>query len=473
MELADIDIGQIVLHSTVHNPHYASKVVSYISPDYFSDNTERAIAETIIEFHQKYHKTPNHKEVVVMMRERSDVNQLDRTVLTDVLSAGAYNVTDNDWLIENTERYIRRRRVALAFEQTYGEFEKGDEVNDIANIFQIAQTFSFDSSIGHSYIKDAGLRYEYYTAESSRVSLMIAMMDKVTSGGVIGGTLNCYLAGTGTGKSLVMCDQAAKMAMAGYRVLYISLEMAEMGLAQRIDANLMDVDINKIKHMSQEDYDAKLNDAVQKMTLRGGDIIFKQYPTSTAHAGHFNNLLIEARNKGIEFDVIFVDYINICASNRSRPSDNSYTKIKNIAEELRALAIMWDVPVITATQTNKDGQTSADLDFGDVSESHGLSATLDFLWGLIATEEMKSMGRIMVRQIKSRYGDVNYYKRFPVGVERSKMRLFNLKESESNAANATQSAKPDPAQKSTMEKLNDSTPELDFGVLGSSTPDKK
>ena len=262
------------------------------------------------------------------------------------------------------------------------------------------------------------------------------------------------------------------MAMAGYKVLYLSLEMAEMKLAQRIDANLMDVDINKIKYLSNEEFNSKLEEARKKMGIRGGDIIFKQYPTSSAHAGHFHNFLIEAKNKGIEFDVIFIDYINICASNRSKASDNSYTKIKNIAEELRALAVMWDVPIISATQTNKEGQTSSDLDFGDVSESHGLAATLDLLWGLIATEEMKAMGRMMIRQIKSRYGDVDYYKRFPVGVERAKMRLFNLKEGEANAANQTQAAKAEPNKKSAIED-NAGNATLDFSVLGSSIPDKK
>lgn len=470
-DLADVDMGQLVLYSTVHNAHYASKVIPYLSPDYFVDDTERAIAETVVNFHKKYHKSPNNKEVVVEMRERKDVNSLDKNVIHDVLSAGAYNVTDNDWLIAHTEKYIRRRRVSIAFEQTYTKFDRGEAFDDIANVFQDALTFTFDNSIGHSFINNAHERYEFYTAETERVSLMLTMMDKVTGGGVSRGTLNCYLAGTGVGKSLVMCDQAAKMAMAGYKVLYLSLEMAEKKLAMRIDANLMDVDINKIKYMSQEEYDDKLNEAIRKMSLKGGDIVFKQYPTSTAHAGHFHNLLIEAKNKGIEFDVIFVDYINICASNRSRPSDNSYTRIKNIAEELRALAVMWDVPIISATQTNKDGQTSSDLDFGDVSESHGLSATLDFLWGLIATEEMRAMGRIMVRQIKSRYGDVDYFKRFPIGVERMKMRLFNLKEAEANAANATQAAKPDPSKKSAMEK--DQPAALDFSVLGTNVPDKK
>lgn len=470
-ELHDCDMGQIVLYSTVHNPHYASKVIPYLSTDYFTDDTERAIAETVIEFHKKYHKAPNNKEVVVEMKERKDVNSLDRNVIHDVLQEGAFNVTSNDWLIEHTEKYIRRRRVSLAFAQTYSNFDNGEPIDDIANVFQNALTFSFDNTIGHSYINDAGLRHDFYTAESARVSLMLAMMDKVTGGGVSKGTLNCYLAGTGAGKSLVMCDQAAKMGMAGYKVLYLTLEMAEMLLAQRMDANLMDVDINKLKYMTKEEYDTKLNEALQKMSVRGGDVVVKQYPTSTAHAGHFHNLLIEARNKGIEFDIIFVDYINICASNRSRPSDNSYTRIKNIAEELRALAVMWDVPIITATQTNKEGQTSSDLDFGDVSESHGLSATLDFLWGVIATEEMKAMGRIMIRQIKSRYGDVNYYKRFPVGIERSKMRLYNLKEAEANAANMTQSAKPDPSKKSAMEK-NDVPTALDFSVLGNNVPDK-
>lgn len=197
MELSDLEMGQIVLYSTVHNQHYASKVIPYLSETYFTDDTERAIAETILNFHKKYHKSPNNKEIVVEMKDRKDVNTLDRTVIQDVLSNGAFNVTDNEWLIDKTEKYIRRRRVSLAFEKTYGEFEKGESFDDIANVFQDALTFSFDNTIGHSFTLGSDERWESYTSESERVSLMMTMMDKVTGGGVSRGTLNCYVAGTG------------------------------------------------------------------------------------------------------------------------------------------------------------------------------------------------------------------------------------------------------------------------------------
>lgn len=470
MDITDVDMGRLVLTSAIHNKHYASKVVPFLEAGYFADETESAIAETIVDFFSKYSKTPSNEEVVVEMRERPDINRLDRNVLRDTLKGDAYSATDTDWLIEKTEKFIRRRRVSAAFEATYSRFDNGDDIEDASHIFQQAMAFTFDSSLGHSYVMDSETRYEYYTCTDNKKSLMIAMMDKVTSGGVGRGTLNCYLAGTGVGKSLVMCDQAAKAAMAGSKVLYISLEMAEMRLAERIDANLMDVDIGKLKHMTEEEYNNKMRVAVQKMSLSGGDIIFKQYPTSSAHAGHFRALLIEAKNKGIEFDYVFIDYLNICASMRGKSGDNSYTLIKCIAEELRALAVEFDIPIITATQTNRTGQNATDLDFEDVSESHGLAATVDMLFGLIASEEMQAMGRMMVRQIKNRYGDKNYFKRFPVGVERSKMRLYDLREEASVAMSSTEAAKANPNAKSAISEMQGKdkpqSNKLDFSVLG-------
>lgn len=475
MELTDIDMGQLVLSQVVHNKHYASKVVPYLEASYFTDKTEAAIAETIINYQSKYSKTPNNQEIVVEMKMRPDVNKMDQNVLHNVLGSNGYQATDQEWLIKNSEKFIRRRRVSNAFAQTYGDFDSGKDIDDIAMVFQEALSFSFDGSIGRSYVRDSDERWGMYTAADARISTMIAMIDRITNGGICKGTLNCFLAGTGVGKSLMMCDMAAKMAKSGLKVLYISNEMAEIKIEERIDANLLDIDVSSLRTIPKDVYEDKMRKVVQEMSMVGGDIITKQYPTSTAHSGHFHTLLVEAKNAGIEFDIVFIDYLNICASKRSNASDSSYTKIKNIAEELRALAIIWDLPIITATQTNRGGQNSTDLDFEDVSESHGLAATLDLFLGLIASEEMQEMGRIMVRQIKNRYGDTNFYKRFPIGVERSKMRIYNVRETEVTDASPTQAATSAPNQKSAIEAAKEKvstaqTGVLDFSVLGSSKP---
>ena len=426
MSIADSEMSRLVLGNIVTNALYAKKVVPYIEESFFADATEKAIAKVIKGFFDEHAAIPNSKEVVIMLKDLTYVNQLDKAVINDVFSDGT-NITSQDWLSDQTERFIRRRRVSNAFELTYGQFEGGEAIEDFSDVFRDALAFHFDDSIGHSLVDQALDRWELYTSDEDRLSMYLDMLDLVTNGGVPKATLNCFLAGTGVGKSLVMCDMAAKAALNGEFVVYISMEMADLRLAERLEANLMDVPLNKLKHLSQQEFTVKQQIYVNKMKKSGGDVIFKQYPTSGAHAGHFRNLLTDIHNKkGRMPDRLFIDYLNICDSARSASGDNSYTKIKNIAEELRGLAVEFDVPIFTATQTNRGGQASTDLSFEDVSESHGLAATVDLLIGLISTEEWEACGKLMMSQVKNRYGDVNYYKKFMVGLERSKMRLFNL-----------------------------------------------
>lgn len=437
--ISDGEFSSILLHNLIRNEFYANKVLPYIEGIYFANDTERAICECAKDFHNKYGKVPQHKELVVEMKELPNVKSLDKNVVDDVFGNNGYEVTSQDWLIENTEKFIRRRRVSHAFEQTYGNFEQNGELDSITNVFQEALAFSFDNSVGHDFVEDSGIRYDLYNSDEDKLSFGLEMLDLITNGGAPVGTLNAILAGTGVGKSLAMCSLSTGQAKMGKKVLYISMEMAELRIAERIEANMMDIHLNEMKKLSKSDFTVRQNLYINKLKENGGNIIFKQYPTSSAHAGHFRNLLIECKNKkGIEFDVIYIDYLNICATARGKNSDNSYTKIKNIAEELRALAVEFQVPIITATQTNKGGQSSTELSFEDVSESHGFSATVDLLIGLISNDDWEKINKIMMMQIKNRYGDTNFYKKFMIGLDRAKMRLYDIKKEASDEVNKGQ-----------------------------------
>ena len=460
MSVSDSEFSSILLHNLLRNEHYAAKVLPYLEGIYFTDSTERAICEAALAFNAKYNKVPQPKELVIEMKEMPNISSLDTNVVNDIFGNHGYEVTSQDWLIDNTEKFIRRRRVSHAFESTYGKFEQNGELDSITNVFQEALAFNFDASVGHDFLADRTLRYDMYTSDEDRLSFGLAMLDKVTNGGMPVGTLNTFLAGTGVGKSLAMCSLAAGHALSGKKEAYISLEMAELRIAERLEANLMDVPLNDMKKLSKAEFTVRQDIYANKMEESGGNIIFKQYPTSSAHAGHFRNYLIECKNKvGIEFDIIYIDYLNICATSRGSGSDNSYTKIKDIAEELRALAVEFQVPIITATQTNRGGQSKSELSFEDVSESHGLAATVDCLFGLISNEEFEKTNKLMIAQIKNRYGDTGYYNKFMVGIERAKMRLYDIAEEASNELNNNQVSK-------AQSGANEAFEGLDMTVLG-------
>lgn len=445
--IADTEMSTIILSEIIKNDHFANKVIPELRLDFFVCGTERVIAQTLIEHQIKFGSVPTIQEVVATIKENHNVNGLDRNVITDVFRGGI-DIQSQDWLINQTERFIRRRRTSIAFEETFGQFEEGSmEVDGFYMIFQEAASFSFNTSVGMSLVGDANGRYEVYTEKVRKTKFYIAMLDMVTGGGMEDGTLNCILAGTNTGKSLLMGYIAAEAAKAGLKVLVISLEMAEIKLIERIEAHLMDVPIKDFKKQPREEYYLKQGRYIDAMKLHGGDIIFRQYPTRTAHAGHFKNLIIECKNKlGYTFDLVVIDYLNICATQTGSRDSNSYTEVKTIAEELRAMAVEFSLPILTATQTNRSGQDAADLTLDNVSESHGLSATVDFFIALITTEEWEAQGKVQLKQLKSRYGDKGWYNKFFVGVDKKYMRFYDLPEETQNTIVANRSITPEPSE---------------------------
>jgi len=464
MALSDSEMSGIVLANILHNEWYATKVLPYVEPDYFeTDQTERAIAEVVLSHYNNYSVIPSVQEVVVNLKKLDYVNQLDINTVNNILGDKSYIVSSNDWLLKETENFVKRKKVSLTFADTYKDFDNGELGDDFAHKFQLASAFQFDNSVGHGLVADAHTRWEMYTAVEAKHKFYIEMLDKVTNGGMEMGTLNVFLAGTGVGKSLVMGDIAAKAAMHGSKVLVISLEMAEVKLAERVEANLMNVPVLSMKHMSKPEFTVKQDVMIKKLQQSGGEVYFKQYPTKSAHSGHFRNLLIEYKNKlGIDFDLIVIDYLNICASQNAPKGSNSYTEVKSVAEELRALAIEFQLPILSATQSNKAGQDATDLTLDNVSESHGLSVTVDCLIGIISHADWEKVGQILFVQLKNRYGALDYYRKFMVGITRAKMQLFDLKQEASDQLN-----------KDNNVQATESSVKLDFGVANKAEKNEK
>lgn len=424
----DTEMSAIILSNIVKNTHYANKVIPELDLRFFTNETESRILSTVLTLHNKYSCVPTVDEIIATMKENSNVHGLDKNIITDVLG-NTLHVESQDWLIDQTERFIKRRKTMLAFEKTFSEYESGDiEVDSFYREFQNAASFAFDSSIGHSLVNDAVLRYDMYTTETAKQPFYIEMIDKVTGGGMDkDGTLNVVLAGTNAGKSLFKGAVASNAAMNGDKVLVISLEMAEIKLTERIECNLMDVPISELRKMDKAEFHIKQSKYIKEMKEKGGDIIFKQFPTRAANAGHFRNLLIECKNKlNIEFDLVVIDYLNICAPMNANKNANSYAEVKTIAEELRALAVEFNLPILTSTQTNRSGQDSTDLSLDNVSESAGLAHTADFFIALIGTEEWDKQNKLQVKQLKSRYGNKNYFNTFMIGRDLKYMRIFDL-----------------------------------------------
>ena len=338
---------------------------------------------------------------------------------------------EKNWLIDTTEKWCKERAVYLALMESVKIADGNDKTKSrdaIPSILSEALGVSFDDHVGHDYFADAESRYEFYHRREDRIPFDLEMFNKITKGGLPRKTLNIALAGTGVGKSLFMCHQAASCLMEGKNVLYITLEMAEERIAERIDANLFNADIRSLIELPKPMYDTKVSKLVNKTR---GRLIIKEYPTASAHAGHFKSLLNElSLKKGFSPDIIFIDYLNICSSSRFKGTIvNSYTFVKAIAEELRGLAVEYDVPIVSATQTTRSGYGSSDVELTDTSESFGLPATADFMFALISTEELEEMNQIMVKQLKNRYNDPTMNKRFVVGIDRSKMKLYNVEDS--------------------------------------------
>jgi len=425
-------IETTILRNLFCNEDYYRKVVPFVKPDYFESNHEKIIYEEVWDFASKYNMPPTAEVVVINLQGRKDLDEQTYQDSVKTIKAFTDDPVEYGWLLDSTEKWCKDRAIYLALLESIKIADGGEEKvskDAIPSILQEALAVSFDEHVGHDYFENANERYDFYHLEEDKIPFHIDKLNTITKGGIPKKTLNIILAGTGVGKSLAMCDHAASCLSQGYNVLYITCEMAEEKIAERIDANLLDVNIKDISSIPEAIFTSRVNELAKKSQ---GRLIIKEYPTAAAHAGHFKALLNElSLKKYFKPDIIFIDYLNICASSRYKGHIvNSYTYVKAIAEELRGLAVEHDVPVVSATQTTRSGYGNSDIDLTDTSESFGLPATADLMLALISTEELEQSGRIMVKQLKNRYNDLSFYKRFTVGIDRAKMKLYNVDDSE-------------------------------------------
>ena len=427
-------IEQTALANLIHNEQYARKVLPFIKGDYFSDRTERILFEEIQKFVEKYNALPNKNSIEVELDSRKDLNEDDfKRVIEVVQSLKKDDDVNFDWLVETTEQFCKDKAVYNAIVDGIAIIDGKDKkrgVDALPSILTDALAVGFDNRVGHDYLHDTDARYEFYHKVEEKIPFDLDFFNRITKGGLPQKTLNIALAGTGVGKSLFMCHMAANCLNQGRNVLYITLEMAEERIAERIDANLMNISIDDLHELPKQMYDDKIKSIQQKTN---GQLIIKEYPTASAHSNHFRGLIKElAIKKSFKPDIIFVDYLNICASSRFKVSGNvnSYMYIKAIAEELRGLAVETNVPIMSATQTTRSGFSNSDVGLEDTSESFGLPATADLMFALISNEELEELNQIAVKQLKNRYNDPTVNKRFVIGIDRAKMKLSDVEDSE-------------------------------------------
>ena len=422
----------LILRNLLYNEEYLRKVIPFLKADYFEEHNQKVVFEEIDNFVQEYNQPATKEVLCIEVEKRSDINDTSFTEITKLISYLEDVPTEFDWLVDTTEKWCRDRAIYLALMESISLADGKDKEKDrdaIPGILSKALAVSFDSHVGHDYLLDYEARYESYHRKEDKIAFDLEYFNKITKGGLPNKTLNIALAGTGVGKSLFMCHVASSALLSGKNVLYITAEMAEEKIAERIDANLLNVNIQEITDLPKQMYEDKVTNLAQKTQ---GSLIIKEYPTASAHAGHFRALLNElALKKSFRPDIIFIDYLNICASERYRQGGtvNSYSYIKAIAEELRGLAVEANVPIVSATQTTRSGYGSSDVELTDTSESFGLPATADLMFALISTDDLEGLGQIMVKQLKNRYNDLSVFKRFVVGIDRAKMRLYDCEQS--------------------------------------------
>ncbi len=435
------NVEQTILRNVLTDEKYMRKVLPFIKPDYFQ-GAYRTLFKEVGKYVSKYNKLPSHESLVVELQEHSKMSSEQFQMSMDIIPHLFTNEQiDEAWLIDTTEKWCQDRAIHNAIMESISIIDgKHDSLTKgaLPDLLTKALGVSFDKKVGHDYVENAEQRYEFYHTQEDRIPFDLEYFNKITKGGVPNKTLNIALAGTGVGKSLFMCHVAANALVEGRNVLYITMEMAEERIAERIDANLLNIPIDQLDHLSKAVFTQKVNSLATKTN---GKLIVKEYPTGSAHAGHFRALLNELKLKK-EFapDIIFIDYLNICASSRMKGMGgaiNSYSYIKAIAEELRGLAVEYDVPIFSATQTTRSGYSNSDVGLEDTSESFGLPATADLMFALISTEELQQRNQICIKQLKNRYNDPNHNKRFIVGVDRSKMRLFDVDDSEQDLTDDT------------------------------------
>jgi replicative DNA helicase len=424
-----------ILRNLVYNDEYCRKVLPFIKNEYFEVYHEKVIFEEICKFILNYDNLATKEVILIETEKRTDITEETYKDVCNYVDSLDDSKPDHQWLLDTTEKWCRDRAIYLALMESIkiadGQDEKKSR-DSIPSILQDALAVSFDDHIGHDYLQDYLERYESYHRKEDKIPFDLEYFNKITKGGLPNKTLNVALAGTGVGKSLFMCHMASSILLQGRNVLYITLEMAEDRIAERIDANLLNVNIKDISDLPKQMFEKKVN-TISKKTQ--GTLIIKEYPTASAHTGHFKALLNElSLKKSFRPDIIFIDYLNICSSSRykSNFSVNSYSYIKAIAEELRGLAVEFNVPIVSATQTTRGGYGNSDVELTDTSESFGLPATADLMFALISTEELEQLGQIMVKQLKNRYNDPTINKRFVIGIDRAKMRLYDCEQSAQN-----------------------------------------
>ena len=426
-------IEETILRNLICNEQYYRKVVPFVKADYFQEFNEKIIFEEIADFAAKYDKVPTKEVLTINLQSRGDLTEETFKDTLSGLNSLSDEWVDYEWLCDSTEKWCQDRAIYNALMQSIKIADGGDKKLDkgsIPSILQDALAVSFDEHIGHDYIEQADDRYEFYHRKEEKIPFDLEKFNYITKGGLPNKTLNIALAGTGVGKSLFMCHMAGSALSQGYNVLYITCEMAEEKIAERIDANLLNVSVKDIVEIPEVLFRSKVQEISKKTR---GKLIIKEYPTASAHAGHFKALLNDLQlKKDFKPDLIFIDYLNICASVRYKGAIvNSYTYVKAIAEELRGLAVETNLPIISATQTTRAGFGNSDPDLTDTSESFGLPATADFMFALISTEELEQQGRILVKQLKNRYNDPTASKKFMLGIDRAKMRLYDVAENSS------------------------------------------
>jgi len=430
-------IERTILRNLMYNESYMRKAIPFLKDTYFSKREECILFTEINKFILKYNNLPTKETISIEMGYRKDLNDEEVRSVKELLEALNIEAVDQNWLIDTTEKFCKDRAVHNAVLEGIKILDKKDDKrtpDSIPGILADALSVSFDNHIGHDYLNDGDERYKWYHTKEKKFQFDLNYFNKITKGGVPSKTLNIALAGTGVGKSLFMCHTASGFLAQGLNVLYITLEMSEERIAERIDANLLDVTMDNLHDLPKDVYSDRLQ-KVQSKTK--GQLIIKEYPTASAHSGHFRALLNElALKKSFKPQVVFIDYLNICSSSRFKGGNiSSYFYIKAIAEELRGLAVEFDLPIFSATQTTRTGFVSTDIGLEDTSESFGLPATADFMFALMSNEELESLGQMKVKQLKNRYNDLSYHRSFIIGVDKSKMRLYDVENNAQNIVN--------------------------------------
>jgi len=438
-------IEQTILKNLIYNEDYSRKVLPFVKTEYFSDRTEKLIHREVNDFILKYNSLPSYEALILSVKEKNGLQDEEVKRVVDYLgevNQDKEQLSKLDWLIDVTEKFCQEKAVYNAVLDSIhildGKDKNQNDKGAIPKILSDALAVTFDTNVGHDYLQDSDSRYDFYHRKEERIPFDLDYFNKITKGGLPAKTLNIALAGTGVGKSLFMCHVAAGAMVQGKNVLYITMEMAEEKIAERIDANLLNVDLDDLMELPRDIYEKKVKKVKDMCT---GKLIIKEYPTASASVTHFRALLNELNLKrNFIPDIIFIDYLNICSSSRLKVGSNvnSYTYVKSIAEEIRGLAVEFNVPVVSATQTTRSGYTSSDPGLEDTSESFGLPATADLMFALVSSEELEALGQIMVKQLKNRYSDPTSYKRFVLGVDRAKMKLFDVEQSAQSLTDAGQ-----------------------------------